>query len=146
MEEFMKKSIFYFLSITFLTTVILSDKILAQESPKLLANNLESYAAKETGDPAINDFVAVDKEPVPQKLVRPVYPEIAIKAGVKGHVYVRVLIDPSGKPKNAVIIKSDAVILDNFAVQAALKSIFEPAVRQGTKISYWTTIPFSFKM
>lgn len=97
------------------------------------------------GDPDISTFRWVDKEPVPLKISRPVYPSMAIESGITGKVFVKVLVDQEGNPKYAVVIKSSSLVLNNSAVDASLKSKFKPAIVAGKKVSFWIVIPYSFK-
>ena len=48
-------------------------------------------------EPGIDDFVAVEVEPVAIVEVKPNYPEVARLAEVEGTVYVKVLVDKEGK-------------------------------------------------
>ena len=50
-----------------------------------------------TTHPAPDDFVAVDEEPVRLRIDPPVYPDVALPAGVEGTVLVRVLVGKNGK-------------------------------------------------
>ena len=42
------------------------------------------------------DFVPVEKEPVPVKKVEPKYPELAMRAGLEGKVWVKIWVDKEG--------------------------------------------------
>lgn len=92
------------------------------------------------------DFVAYEKEPVVVKRVEPVYPEIALKAGIEGTVYVKIWVDKEGKPKKVVLLKSDAEIFNDAAMKAAEKWVFTPAMMNNGPVSVWVTIPFKFKL
>lgn len=100
-------------------------------------------------DPAIDEFVPVEKEPVVdlvalQKSI--IYPEMARKAGIEGQVIVRVLVGKDGKPKKAVVQQTDSKMLDKAAVKAVLKQIFTPAIQNGKPITCWVSIPIKFKL
>ncbi|MFA4936906.1 MAG: energy transducer TonB [Patescibacteria group bacterium] len=92
------------------------------------------------------DFVPVEKQPVPVKTQQPAYPEIARRAGVEGTVWVKILIDKEGKAKKAVIIKSDAEIFNEAAIQAALQWVFTPAMMNNGPVQVWAAVPFRFKL
>lgn len=57
------------------------------------------------------DFVPYDKEPVPIKTARPVYPEEAKRDSVEGTVYVKVIVDSMGTPVYAKIETSTTLDL-----------------------------------
>lgn len=92
------------------------------------------------------DFVPVEKQPVPVKQINPVYPEIARRAGVEGTVWVKILVDKDGKAKKAVIMKSDAEIFNEPALEAARQWVFTPALMNNGPVAVWAAIPFRFKL
>ena len=92
------------------------------------------------------DFVPYEKEPVVVRKVEPKYPEIALRAGLEGNVYLKVWVDKEGKVRKAVILKSDAEIFNQSAIDAAQQWIFTPAVMQKGPVSVWVSIPFRFKL
>ncbi|MFH1111460.1 MAG: energy transducer TonB [Patescibacteria group bacterium] len=92
------------------------------------------------------DFVPVEKQPVAVKTPEPGYPEIARRTGLEGTVWVKILIDKEGKAKKAVIIKSDAEIFNEAAIQAALQWVFTPAMMNNGPVQVWAAVPFRFKL
>jgi len=64
-------------------------------------------------------FVPVEKEPVVVKKVEPKYPDLAMRAGLEGKVWVKIWVDKEGKAKQVVILKSDAEIFNEPAMEAA---------------------------
>ncbi|MGA9117060.1 MAG: TonB family protein [Bacteroidota bacterium] len=99
---------------------------------------------EEEGPPA--DFVPVEKEPVIVKKVEPRYPELAMRAGLEGKVWVKIWVDKEGKPKQVVVLKSDAEIFNEAAVEAAKQFLFTPAYMNNGPVSVWVSIPFRFKL
>ena len=97
-------------------------------------------------EPDINEFVKVEKLPEIVKAAKPDYPEAAKKAGIEGKVFVKALIDKDGNPKKAIVIKSDAEIFNQSAVDAAMKSRFTSAVNKGEKIAVWVVLPYRFTL
>ena len=92
------------------------------------------------------DFVPVEKQPVPIKNPAPAYPEIARRAGVEGTVWVKIWVDKEGKAKKAQVIKSDAELFNQNAIDAALQWTFTPAVMNNGPVAVWVSIPFKFKL
>jgi protein TonB len=92
------------------------------------------------------DFVPYEKEPVVVRKVDPKYPEIALRAGLEGNVYLKVWVDKEGKVRKAVVLKSDAEIFNQAAMDAANQWVFTPAVMQKGPVSVWVSIPFRFRL
>jgi protein TonB len=92
------------------------------------------------------DFVAYEKEPTVVRKIEPKYPEIALRAGLEGNVFLKVWVDKEGKVRKAVILKSDAEIFNQAAQSAALQWVFTPAVMQKGPVSVWVSIPFRFRL
>jgi protein TonB len=92
------------------------------------------------------DFVPVEKEPQVIKKVEPKYPELAMRAGLEGKVWVKIWVDKEGKPKQVVILKSDAEIFNEPSVEAAKQFLFTPAYMNNGPVSVWVSVPFKFKL
>jgi TonB family protein len=93
-----------------------------------------------------SDAAAVDKEPVPIKKAHTVYPEKARQENIEGTVWVKVLVSVKGKVKKAEVIKSEAEILNQSALDAARKWTFTPAILKNKPVETWIVIPFRFKL
>ncbi len=92
------------------------------------------------------DFVPVEKEPVVVKKVEPKYPELAMRAGLEGKVWVKIWVDKEGTPKQVLVIKSDAEIFNEPAIEAAKQFIFTPAYMNNGPVSVWVSVPFKFRL
>ena len=92
------------------------------------------------------DFVAVEKEPSIVKRIEPKYPEIALRAGLEGTVYVKMWVDKEGKVRKVVILKSDAEIFNQPAHDAAMLWVYTPALMQKGPVSVWVAVPFKFRL
>lgn len=92
------------------------------------------------------DFVPVEKQPVPVKQVTPVYPELAQRANMEGTVWVKIWVDKEGKARKAVVLKSDAEIFNEAAINAAMQWVFTPAIMNNGPVAVWVAIPFKFKL
>ena len=92
------------------------------------------------------DFVAVEKEPVVVKKVEPKYPELAMRAGLEGKVWVKIWVDKEGRAKQVVILKSDAEIFNEPAIEAAKQFVFTPAYMNNGPVSVWVSVPFKFRL
>jgi protein TonB len=92
------------------------------------------------------DYVPYEKAPESVKQVQPKYPDLATRAGLEGTVWVKIWVDKEGKPKKAVVQKSDAEIFNQPATEAAMQWIFTPAMMKNGPVSVWVSIPFRFKL
>jgi protein TonB len=92
------------------------------------------------------DYVAVEKEPVIVKSVVPRYPEMAVRTGLEGKVWVKVWVDREGKPRDVVVLQSDADIFNEPAIEAAKQFVFTPAYMNDGPVSVWVTFPFKFEL
>ena len=91
-------------------------------------------------------FTPVEKLPVP--IIQPVpdYPEIPLRAGIEGTVWLRIWVTKEGKTKKAEVIKTDSELFNQAAIDAAMKWVFTPAVMNSGPVAVWVTIPFKFKL
>jgi protein TonB len=97
-------------------------------------------------EPGMEDFIPVEKEPQIVKRSMPKYPDMALRAGLEGTVWVKILVDKDGKPKKAVVIKSTTEIFNDAATEAAMQFIFTPAVMNNGPVKVWVSIPFKFQL
>lgn len=103
-------------------------------------------ALGEQQEKAPPDSVFVDVMPAPKKKVDPLYPKLALAAGIEGKVYVRLWVDTGGKVHDVKVVKSDHEVLNQSAIDAARQYEFAPATAGGKPVSVWVTIPFMFKI
>ena len=92
------------------------------------------------------DYVAVEKEPVIVKSVEPKYPEMAVRTGLEGKVWVKIWVDRDGEPREVDILQSDAEIFNEPAIEAAKQFVFTPAYMNDGPVSVWVTFPFKFEL
>ena len=97
-----------------------------------------------------NYFVAVEEMPQPIGGLKAIqekieYPEIAIRAGVEGKVFVRAFVDETGTVTSAEIVKGIGAGCDEAALDAIQKTKFTPGKQRGKPIKVQVTIPVVFK-
>ena len=97
-------------------------------------------------DPGMNDYVQVEKFPEMIESAKPVYPEEAKKNKITGKVFVKILIDKTGMPTKAIVIKSDSDLFNQSAVDASMKSKFTPAINKGEAIAVWVVLPYKYQL
>ncbi len=98
--------------------------------------------------PEPNEFVALDKQPSELNLSEVkrsiVFPPEALDSAVSGKVFVKVLVDESGKVVEHQIVKSAHKTLSQ-AVESRIYDLrFSPGERDGKPVAAWVTIPFQF--
>jgi len=95
--------------------------------------------------PAPDEFVAVEEEPVRISIDPPVYPDMAVSAGVEGTVLVRVLVGKDGKVKDAIVIDGHE-LLEEAAIACAKTAVFRPALLQHRPVEVWVMMPVTFRL
>ena len=131
---------------------IASQTELSQQAAPAVETNANAGATqieqdlKIDDDTAPPDFVPYEKEPTVVKRIEPKYPDLALRAGLEGNVFVKVWVDKEGKVRKVVLLKSDAPIFEEAAINAAKQWVFTPAVMQKGPVSVWVSIPFRFRL
>ncbi len=92
------------------------------------------------------DFVPYDKEPQIVKKIDPTYPERALRAGLEGKVIVKIRVDKEGKARQVVVLKSDAEIFNEPAIETAKQFVFTPAYVNNEPVAVWVSYPFLFRL
>ena len=98
------------------------------------------------------EFIAVPEEmPEPiggiaeiQKKI--VYPELAIRAGIHGKIFVKAFVDEKGNVVKVKIIKGIGVGCDEAAMAAVMKTKFNPGKQRGKPVRVQVSIPILFKL
>ncbi len=104
----------------------------------------EDIKIEDDGPPP--DFVPFEKPPQIIKQVKPAYPDIARKAALEGTVILKIWIDKEGKVRKAEVLRSDAELFNQPAIDAAMKFVFTPALQGDKPVSVWLSMPFRFKL
>ena len=95
--------------------------------------------------PSPTEFVPVEEEPVRISIDPPVYPDVAISAGIEGTVLVRVLVSKDGKVKDALVIEGHE-LLKEAAIACARTAVFRPALAQQRPVEVWVMMPITFQL
>ncbi len=134
------------------TTVMETPGVTATTTPKSAAVNPQDILVAETAPvPSVQpEETALEPEIPPTqpevvRLVSPAYPEYARKAGVTGRVFVKILVGPDGKVKNAEVVRGIGYGCDEAAQDAAQKAVFKPGTKNGKPADSYITIPYPFK-
>jgi protein TonB len=79
------------------------------------------------------------------RIVKPAYPEGALRAHIRGLVVLRVLVAENGSPEQIQVVRGAVGGLTEAAVSAVRRWTFEPARRNGQPVRAWTTVPIPFE-
>jgi TonB family protein len=96
--------------------------------------------------PGPKDFVPYDVLPVQVSTVNPVYPALAMRAGVQGTVWLKSLVDKEGKVRDVIIVKDSNANagFEEAAIDAAYKTTWKPALANGQPTAVWVTYKVEF--
>jgi protein TonB len=97
-------------------------------------------------DAATPDMIAVDVQPVVKKRGTPKYPPEALTNRVEGKVWVKVLVDTTGRVAETDVLSTENALFNAAALEAAAQFVFSPAMKDSRPVAVWITIPFNFKL
>lgn len=75
----------------------------------------------------------------------PVYPEIAMRAGLEGDVFVAFTVGVDGSVRDVRVVRGPE-IFRKAAVEAVSQFVFEPAVQNDRPVAVRMTLPVRFRM
>jgi protein TonB len=79
--------------------------------------------------------------------VRPVYPEVARRAGIQGTTLLRIHIEADGHVSDVSVQRSAGhQSLDEAAADAVRRWRFEPALNSAGPVSMWAVVPVEFRI
>jgi TonB family protein len=84
--------------------------------------------------------------PVLVSKAEPRYTEEALQAQLQGTVVLYAQIDPSGNAVNLHVLRRLGMGLDARAIEAASRWRFQPAMRDGTPVTFETTLEVNFRL
>ena len=93
----------------------------------------------------ILEYFMVEEKPVLIKRVAPVYPPVALKAGIEGTVHLKVLLGKDGKVEQAAAVKGKKVFYKP-ALLAINQYRFKPARQNDRPVKVYLVIPIRFQI
>lgn len=98
--------------------------------------------------PTQDEFVPYDEPPAPLNEVKYEYPPLAQQAGIEGTVWVKALVDKSGKVRDAIIFKKSgsSAGFEEVAIEAAYKIKYKPAISNNQPVAVWVVYPVRFTL
>ena len=109
---------------------------------------VSSGSSVDSSKPDDSDFIPV--EIIPEIIWKhvPKYPRLARQVGAEGTVFVKVLIGITGRPLDAVLMKSSGTNgkygFEEAALEGAMKCFFKPAFYKGKPVKVWVAFPYEF--
>lgn len=91
------------------------------------------------------DLLSVDVQPVVKKKAEPKYPPEALANRVEGTVWIKLLVDTTGRVTETDVISTENAVFNAAALDAAAQWVFSPAMKDNKPVAIWITIPFRFK-
>jgi protein TonB len=91
------------------------------------------------------EFFMVEDKPIITKNVRPVYPELARKAGLSGRVFVRFMVGRDGRVHEVQILKGEE-IFRQAAIDAVSQFVFKPAMQNDKPVAVWMSQAIKFNL
>jgi TonB family protein len=105
-----------------------------------------TYDPSQAKQDAPPDYVPYEQAPEVLNQEQPKYPNLALKAGLEGTVWIKIWVDTTGRAVQVYVQKSDAQIFEQSAIEAARQWRFKPAMAKGKPIATWVSVPFRFKI
>ena len=93
----------------------------------------------------ILEYFMVEEKPVVIKQVAPVYPPVALKAGIEGTIHLKVLVGKDGKVEQATAVKGKE-IFQKPALQAVHQYRFKPARQNDRPVKVYLVMPIRFRI
>lgn len=75
-----------------------------------------------------------------------IYPEIAVRAGVQGKVFVKAIVKQDGNLDSVHVVQGIGAGCDKAAIKAVQNSKFKPGTQRGKPVNVWISIPIKFKL
>ena len=105
----------------------------------------DDIAAIEEPEEEILEYFMVEEKPVLIHRVAPVYPPVALKAGIEGTVHLKILVDKNGIVEQALAVKGKE-IFQKAALRAVNQYRFKPARQNDRPVKVYLVIPIRFRI
>jgi protein TonB len=98
-------------------------------------------------DIEIVEYYKLQIKPTPIHIPKPRYPPLAIRAGIEGSSVITALVDIDGSIMEVKVLKSSGSdMLDQAALEAAMRARFTPAKQRDKFVRVWISIPMKFHL
>jgi protein TonB len=98
--------------------------------------------------PGEDDFIIIDTPAQMIQETTPVYPDSAIAKKIEGTVWIRALVDKTGKVVEAKVIRCTTKNcgFELAALEAAKKCVYTPAMQNGKPVAVWVAYKVQFAL
>ncbi len=96
------------------------------------------------GGDKVFEFWSVDEKPVLTHSVPPIYPDLALRAGLKGNVFLRLKVNADGTVSDIKVLKGQAIFRKP-ATDALSQFRFKPAELGGKPVPVWMALRLVFR-
>lgn len=117
-----------------------------QAAPPPVVQQTAQPQQQKPAEAAPKPFVSIETPAEVIKRAPAIYPEIAYRMRLQGKVVVEILVDAQGKAVQAKVIYSSNEAFNDAAVEAAMKSVFKPAMMSTGPVSEKISIPYIFNL
>ncbi len=127
--------------------------VIDEEAQRILNAPIEEYSPLKDDDPEPDpdpdEFILVDRDPqclnvrALKNQIR--YPKQLEGSGIKGKVYLKVLISKKGFYRGHIVKRSPHPLLTNAVVEQLKKIRCKPALRNGKPVKVWIHFVYEFK-
>ena len=109
--------------------------------------DLPPPARRETApiEEEVLEFWHVERRPVLTRSMTPAYPEVAMRAGLEGDVFVAFTVGAEGSVRDVRVLRGPD-IFRKAAVEAVSQFLFEPAVQNDRPVAVKMTMPIRFRL
>ncbi len=87
-----------------------------------------------------------DRQPIPTRMVVPVYPAALRVTGKQGEVLVDFIVDTTGRVRNAFVVRTSHEAFSSHALVAVNQWTFMPAVKNGALVNTHMQVPVYFSL
>lgn len=117
---------------------------LAQPAPQPSA---PAVAARVTREGDVIDFQELDTQPHALSVVRPTYPQLAIRQRVEGTIILTVLISETGEVADVRVLRGiDKFGMNEAAIRALRNTRFSSPMKDGKRVKTWFPQSVQFKL
>jgi len=106
----------------------------------------KSVKAQIKKGPQMDPAGFIDNVPNPELVhrVKPVYPEIALRAQITAKVILRITVDEGGRPRNLMVYRGHP-LLNEAAITAVKEWRYRPTIQNGKPVRVTILVPVEFR-
>lgn len=126
-------------------TAINAPQGLATDGSEIRVDISQPLTGLDGGDPAADEFIPVEQQPVLLAKLQPEYPELARRANMEGRVILKGLVNEEGAVTKVIVLSGDELFVQS-ARSSLLAARFKPAINGNRAVKVWITLPVIFRL